>query len=101
MTTASSKNTSRSAGVGSVFLEKTKYAYIQKSDQQKGLPQPPLELPPDPDLPVLDLPRPETLNIPPLNLRTAISRRRSVRSYIREPITGEELSFLLWCTQRV
>jgi SagB-type dehydrogenase family enzyme len=101
MTTASSKNTSRSAGVGSVFLEKTKYAYIQKSDQQKGLPQPPLELPPDPDLPVLDLPRPETLNIPPLDLRTAISRRRSVRSYMREPITGEELSFLLWCTQGV
>jgi len=82
-------------------MERTKYRYIGKSDQQKGLPRPPLELPPDPQVPGIDLPRPETLSIPPLGLRTAIERRRSVRSYLHEPITLEELSFLLWCTQGV
>ena len=40
-------------------------------------------------------------DIPKLNLQAAIERRRSIRSYLREPITLEELSFLLWCTQGV
>ena len=82
-------------------MEKTKYAYIGKSDQQKGLPQPPLELPPDLDLPIFDLPRPENLTIPPMDLRAAIERRRSIRTYVHEPLTLDELSFLLWCTQGV
>ena len=86
---------------GREFLEKTKYAYIGKSDQQKGIPQPPLELPPDPDLPVFDLPRPNTFTIPPMDLRTAIEHRRSIRTYVHEPLSLEELSFLLWCTQGV
>ena len=88
-------------GTGQEFMERTKYRYIGKSDQQKSLPQPPLELPPDSRTPVIDLPRPESFSIPPLDLRTAIERRRSIRSYLREPITPEELSFLLWCTQGV
>lgn len=88
-------------GTGQEFMERTKYQYIGKSDQQKGLPQPPLEHPPDPRTPITGLPRPESLTIPPLDLRTAIERRRSIRSYLREPITPEELSFLLWCTQGV
>jgi SagB-type dehydrogenase family enzyme len=82
-------------------MEKTKYRYIGRSDQQKGLPRPPPEQPPDPDKPVIDLPPTEDLDIPPLDLRTAIEHRRSIRSYIREPITLMELSFLLWCTQGV
>jgi SagB-type dehydrogenase family enzyme len=89
------------AGTGQEFMERTKYAYIGKSDQQNGIPQPPLELPPDPGLLLLNLPRPEALEIPPLDLRTAIERRRSVRTYTHEPLPLEELSFLLWCTQGV
>jgi SagB-type dehydrogenase family enzyme len=88
-------------GAGPEFMEKTKYRYIGKSDQQKGLPQPPLELPPSPGLPLLDLPDPATLTIPPCGLRAAINARHSVRSYASEPIAPEELSFLLWCTQGV
>jgi SagB-type dehydrogenase family enzyme len=82
-------------------MEKTKYRYIGKSDQQRGLPQPPLELPPESHARIIDLPRPESLRIPPLDLRAAIERRRSIRSYLRRPITPEELSFLLWSTQGV
>jgi SagB-type dehydrogenase family enzyme len=88
-------------GTGHEFMEKTKYRYIGKSDQQKGLPQPPLERPPDPHAPIIGLPRPESLGIPPLDLRAAIERRRSIRSYLHEPVTLGELSFLLWCTQGV
>jgi SagB-type dehydrogenase family enzyme len=86
---------------GREFMERTKYAYIGKSDQQNGLPQPPLELPADPGLPLVDLPRPETLDLPPLELRAAIEQRRSIRSYAREPLSLDDLSFLLWCTQGV
>jgi SagB-type dehydrogenase family enzyme len=92
---------SRPHGTGQEFMEMTKYRHIKVSDQQKGLPQPPLELPPDPGLPVIDLPAPDTLTIPSHDLRSAIEQRHSVRSYAHEPIPVEELSFLLWCTQGV
>jgi hypothetical protein len=38
---------------GRIFMEKTKYRYLIKSDQEKRQPQPPLEVPPDPEKPVL------------------------------------------------
>ncbi len=82
-------------------MEKTKYPYITTSDQQKGLPQPPLELPHDPKRPLIDLPTPSTLAVPATAIRTAIEQRRSIRAYRHEPLTSEELSFLLWCTQGV
>jgi len=88
-------------GTGQEFMEKTRYRYIGKSDQQKGLPQPPLELPADPEKPVIDLPHPASLDIPHADLRTAIEQRQSVRDYAHEPMTLDELSFLLWCTQGV
>ncbi len=86
------------------FLHETRYAEdadLEPSDQEKKLPQPPLELPPDPDLPMIDLPDPKTLQIPSIDLRTAIDRRHSIRLYRNEPISLEELSYLLWCTQGV
>ncbi|MFA7694842.1 MAG: SagB/ThcOx family dehydrogenase [Methanoregula sp.] len=82
-------------------MERTKYQYLGRSDQAKGLTQPALEFPADPNLPVFDLPKPSALVIPPLDLREAIERRHSVRSYAKEPFSLTELSFLLWCTQGV
>ena len=78
MIPASPKDASRTTGAGSIFLEMTKYANTKVSDQQKGLKQPPLEIPPDPDLPLLNLPQPKTLSIPAFDLRIAIARRRSI-----------------------
>jgi hypothetical protein len=43
---------------GRIFMEKTKYRYLIKSDQEKRQPQPPLEIPPDPKKPVFDFPEP-------------------------------------------
>jgi SagB-type dehydrogenase family enzyme len=90
--------------IGKQFLHETRYAEDMDdtpSDQQKGLPQPPLELPFDDSMPIFDLPDPRTLAIPSIDLRTAIDRRHSYRLYRDQPLTMEELSFLLWCTQGV
>jgi SagB-type dehydrogenase family enzyme len=89
------------SGTGRTFMEKTRYRYLSPSDQEKHLPQPPLEVPPDPKKPIIDLPKPETITVPPRDLRTSIEERHSVRAYTREPLTLEELAFLLWCTQGV
>jgi len=88
-------------GTGQDFMEKTKYRYLTLSDQEKHLLQPPLEVPPDPGKPVFNLPKPETIQVPPRDLRTAIEERHSVRAYAKEPLTLPELAFLLWCTQGV
>jgi SagB-type dehydrogenase family enzyme len=89
------------SGTGEDFMEKTKYRYLTASDQEKGLEQPPFELPPLPGKPYIDLPPPETIEIPPMDLRLAIELRHSIRSYTKAAISLAELSFLLWCTQGV
>jgi len=89
------------SGIGREFIEKTKYQHLGKSDQSKGFPQPPLESEYDKTKPVTDLPPPDEIIVPNMDLREAIERRRSIRNYSREPLTMEELSYLLWCTQGV
>lgn len=88
-------------GIGREFMEYTKYRYLGRSDQENGLPQPPLDLPAAPGIPIVALPKPAELSIPSVDLRMAIERRHSVRSYGKKPLSLEELSFLLWCTQGV
>lgn len=73
----------------------------QKTDQQKGVPAPPLELPFPADAPRIALPAPETLTLGDLSVREAIARRRSRRKYTDEALTLEELAFLCWAAQGV
>jgi SagB-type dehydrogenase family enzyme len=86
---------------GHQFMERSKYAHIGRSDQQKGLPQPPLELPHDPKRPTIELPRDGLPGTPSLDLRDAILQRRSIRSFAREPLSLAELAWLLFATQGV
>ncbi len=88
-------------GIGKEFMEKTQYKYLEESDQNKKLPQPPLELAYDISKEVIDLPSPSETRVPTFDLRGAIEGRRSVRDYSDEPLTLGELSWLLWCTQGV
>ncbi len=74
-------------GPGRIFLDQTKYPSSERPDQVRGLPQPPLELPPDADNPIMDLPAPAEITVPDTDLRTAIEQRRSVRSFVREPLS--------------
>ncbi len=87
--------------IGKEFIEKTKYRYQDESEQQQGLPQPPLQQGNPQGLPVIDLPDPSSITVPASDLRTIIEQRRSVRSFSKESLTLEELSYLLWCTQGV
>ncbi len=89
-------------GQGKRFMEETKYRCLEESDQNKGLPQPPLVLPMDDDKhPVVDLPAPQELKMPKLDLTEAINNRVSVRKYADKPLSQSELSYLLWTTQGI
>ena len=89
--------------IGERFMRETRYGREPEgpSDQERGLPQPPLQVPWDPSAVTLDLQAPESLQVPAMDLRAAIEHRRSVRAYADEPMTLEELTWLLWASQGV
>ena len=86
--------------IGDSFLEGTKYRNLEPSDQQQGVPQPPLHsiLREGTRVP---LPSPKALDRGSMELQKAVETRRSLRNYGEKPLTLEELSFLLWCSQGV
>jgi len=88
-------------GIGQEFLDKTKYGHMGESGQQRGRPQPPVEKPADAGAPTIYLPASRSLQVGSIGLTEAIEARRSVRKYADSPLTLEELSYLLWCTQGV
>jgi SagB-type dehydrogenase family enzyme len=87
--------------IGREFMQKTCHAYLGKSDQDKGLPQPPFERGVGKNQAVIDLPVPDTLPNPSVSLRSLVEGRLSHRRYAATPLTLAELSYLLWCTQGV
>ncbi len=87
--------------IGSRFLRETRSENTSVSPQRRGDPQPPLEQAYPADARLIDLPEPESLQMPALDVRAAIEQRSSQRRYSDQPYTLEELSFLLWCTQGV
>lgn len=86
--------------IGDAFLEGTKYRNLGPSDQQQGMAQPPLHslLRDGKHIP---LPSPPAAELGEMTLREAIETRRSFRNYANTPLSLEELSFLLWCSQGV
>jgi SagB-type dehydrogenase family enzyme len=88
-------------GIGRQFIELTKYRKLGKSDYGKGLPPPPLEATRDESRPLIALPDPKDIGLGSLPVRQAIEQRRSLREYAETPLSQEELSYLLWCTQGV
>lgn len=63
--------------------------------------KPGLELPVKEALRIIELPQPEELNIPKYDLTEAIVNRKSMREYSDKPLSLQELTYLLWCTQGV
>jgi len=88
-------------GIGKKFMEMTKYQFLGKSSQARGLPQPPLEKEFDTSKPPINLPQPDKLKLGNVPLIEVINNRRSIRKYSDTPLSLEELSYLLWCTQGV
>jgi SagB-type dehydrogenase family enzyme len=83
------------------FMKQTRFGNFEASGQMIGLPQPPLEVPYTKDGMIIDLPVPESIRVPDLDLRDAIEERESVRQYCDLHLTITELAYLLWCTQGV
>jgi SagB-type dehydrogenase family enzyme len=71
------------------------------SDQERGLPAPPVDKAIDSNLKIIELPPVDKNIIKQSDLYSCLNKRRSRRNYIDAPITLEELSFLLWSTQGV
>ncbi len=87
--------------IGRLFMEKTGFGHFEKSDQMKGLPQPPLELPCPANATLIDLPPHDDIEVNAVSLREAVERRESIRNFMYSPMSLDELSFALWCAQGV
>lgn len=72
-----------------------------QTDQQKDLPQPPLEKPYDKNGEIIDLPKVDKSIIIKNDIFQCILDRQSNRNYLDEEITLKELSYLLMMTQRI
>jgi len=86
---------------GRTFMEQTRYEYLSVSDQTQELPAPPLEKAAPENIQNIPLPKPEKITVLPVDCRTVIERRRSIRHYARDPLTPHELAFLCWSTQGI
>jgi SagB-type dehydrogenase family enzyme len=75
---------------------------FSQTDQYRGIAPPPIEKPYAKEARRIALPSADRLpEIGRVDLKSAIMNRESRRSYSDEPISLEELSFLLWATQGV
>ncbi|KQC07272.1 MAG: thioester oxidase [Smithella sp. SDB] len=75
---------------------------FSKTDQNRGINPPPIEKDYPKDAKIIDLIKYGQLeNIRKIDLKTAINNRESRRSYSNQPLSIEELSFLLWATQGI
>jgi len=75
---------------------------FRKTDQRMGFDPPPVEKELIEDADIIALPPFDQSDaIHPVDLVTAIHHRKSHRVFVKEPLTLEEISFLLWATQGV
>ncbi len=75
---------------------------FQFTDQNQGVPVPPIEKPYPEGAALIDLPGPDEWDmIPRMDITQAIGNRKSHRVYQNKSLTRGELAYLLWCTQGV
>ena len=85
------------------FLKSDRWEEWRKSetDQKKGVPVPPSQKSYPEGSKLITLVSPENLTVGKMPLVEVIKHRRSHRKFSEEPLTLEELSFLLWATQGI
>jgi SagB-type dehydrogenase family enzyme len=86
---------------GILFMQQSENKNLEPAAEGRGIPQPALELPYDENLQVIKLKPAVELNIPKVDFLTTVESRRTLRRYTKDPLSLEELTFLLWCTQGV
>ena len=74
---------------------------FRATPQSRGVRPPPVQKPAPPGSRVTQLPDQETWSISSCNLQKAIADRQSHRRFTTEPLSLDELAFLLWATQGV
>jgi SagB-type dehydrogenase family enzyme len=75
---------------------------FSETDQSRGLPAPPVQKPAPADGKRIDLtPAHAWKGIGKVDITAAIAERQSVRRFAPEPLSLDELSFLLWATQGI
>lgn len=75
---------------------------FSKTDQNTGVPPPPVHKPVKDEANVISLPPRNTWkNIRSVDILSAIEQRKSHRKYLNTTFSLEELSFLLWTTQGI
>ena len=74
---------------------------LDDSDMAKGVDQPPMEKPRSESGPTIALSTVTESMDPRANLFKCMVNRESRRSYTGEPLSLDEMAFLLWCTQGV
>jgi len=89
------------SAIGNTFVKKTRYESLAPSDQATGMPQPPLEIDADDSTRTINLPDPGSVQPGTVDFKRLVDSRESVRDYAATPLSLDELSFLLWCTQGV
>lgn len=67
--------------------------------QSRGIAPPPVQKPVPEGAKIIPLPGRESWSIPLCDLQQAIARRESRRRFTAQPLSREELAFLLWSTQ--
>lgn len=72
-----------------------------KTGASQGVLQPAPQKETEADAIFIELPAPSVCELTKPNVRQCIGERKSVRKYIDEEITLEELSYLLWATQGI
>jgi SagB-type dehydrogenase family enzyme len=72
-----------------------------KTDAKLGIPQPPKVKPYETNAKLIDLPMINENTLTNENIFTCIKERRSTRFYSDQPISLDELSYLLWATQGI
>jgi SagB-type dehydrogenase family enzyme len=72
-----------------------------KTDAKKGIPQPPKVKPYEINSKLVDLPIVNENILTNENIFTCIKERRSTRFYSDQPLSLDELSYLLWATQGI
>jgi SagB-type dehydrogenase family enzyme len=86
---------------GIYFIQQSENQNLEPSAEGRGLPQPPLELPFDPDATIVRLKPIADIDIPKVDFQTLVENRHTLRRYSKEHLSLDELAFLLWCTQGV
>ncbi len=86
---------------GQAFMVHSRYEHLSPSPQDGGkIPQPPLETPRPPGVAIVLKPQVE-LDLPAMDLRQAVEARRTIRKYAEQPLSLDEISYLLWVSQGV